>query len=118
MDEFEMDDGVRSYIGAMAPEQRPLFDRLHRLVLRLHPEATLVLSYKMPTYKVGKRRLYIGAWKHGVSIYRWQQGKESAFSSKHPQAKTSKGTIRLRLADSDAISDDELGGLVRAALDG
>jgi len=59
MDEFEMDDGVRSYIEAMAPEQRPLFDRLHRLVLRLHPEATLVLSYKMPTYKVGKRRLYI-----------------------------------------------------------
>ena len=43
MDEFEMDDGVRSYIEAMAPEQRPLFDRLHRLVLRLHPEATLVL---------------------------------------------------------------------------
>lgn len=59
-----MDDAVRSYIDAIAPEHRALFDRLDRLVFRLHPGADLVLSYKMPTYRVGKRRLHIGAWKH------------------------------------------------------
>jgi hypothetical protein len=28
-----MDDAVRTYVDAIAPEHRPLFDRLHRLVL-------------------------------------------------------------------------------------
>ncbi len=25
-------------------------------------------------YIDGRRRLYVGAWKHGLSIYGWQQG--------------------------------------------
>ncbi|HYS30358.1 MAG TPA: DUF1801 domain-containing protein, partial [Candidatus Limnocylindria bacterium] len=62
-----MDAAVRDYIDAIAPEHRPLFDRLHRLVLEAHPDASVVLSYKIPTYKVGSRRLFLGAWKHGVS---------------------------------------------------
>ncbi len=73
---------MRSYIhpwrhlarrDGIAPEHRPLFDRLHRLILAAHPGAAVVLSYKIPTYKVGGRRLYVGVWKHGVSIYGWQQ---------------------------------------------
>ena len=31
-----MDDAVRGYIEAIAPEHRPLFDRLHRLILEAH----------------------------------------------------------------------------------
>ena len=58
-----MDDAVRAYIEAIAPEHRPLFDRLHRLILDAHPEAAVVLSYQMPTYKVGRRRLFLAAWK-------------------------------------------------------
>jgi uncharacterized protein YdhG (YjbR/CyaY superfamily) len=77
----------------------------------------MVLSYRMPTYKVGKRRLHVGEWKHGISVYGWQQGKEVAFASRHPEAKTSKGTIRIRPEDSGSISDDDLCELVRAALD-
>jgi hypothetical protein len=65
---------VRDYIDAIAPEHRPLFDRLHRLVLEEHPDAAVVLSYKIPTYKVGHRRLFLGVWKHGVSIYGWGGG--------------------------------------------
>lgn len=117
MDASEADDAVRTYIDAIAPAHRPLFDRLDRLVLRLYPEADLVLSYQMPTYKVGTRRLHIGVWKHGISIYGWQQGKEAEFALRHPGTKTSKGTIRLNPDDAAAVSDDELAGLVRAALD-
>lgn len=113
---MDIDDAVRDYIEAIPPEHRPLFDRLQRLVLRRHPEVRLVLSYNMPTYKVGRRSLHVGVWKHGLSVYGWQQGKEATFVSKHPEAKTSKGTIRLRTEDGAAISDDELSGLVSAAL--
>ena len=54
-----MDEAVRSYIDGIAPESRPLFDRLHRLILVAYPDADVVLSYGIPTYQVGKRRLYV-----------------------------------------------------------
>jgi len=112
-----MDEGVRDYIDAITPAHRPLFDRIHRLVLELHPDAAMVLLYKMPAYRVGRRRLFVGVWKHGVSIYGWDEGRDAGFVARHPQLKTSTGTLRLRTADAAAISDDEFRDLVRAALD-
>ena len=112
-----MANAVREYLDAIAPEHRPLFDRLHRLVLEAHPDAAVVISYQIPTYKVGRRRLFVAAWKHGVSIYGWDQGRDAGFIARHPGLKTSKGTIRLRPQDAAGIPDDELLDLVRAALD-
>ena len=112
-----MDDAVRDYIDAIPSEHRPLFDRLHRLVLEAHPDAAVVLSYQIPTYKVGRHRLFLGVWKHGVSVYGWQEGRDAGFSELHPELRTSKGTIRLRPADAAGIPDDEFRDLARAALD-
>jgi len=108
-----IDVAVRDYIDAIAP----LFDRLHQLVLTMYPEAAVVLSYRIPTYKVGNRRLYVGVWKHWVSIYGWGQGREGALIARHPALKTSKGTIQLRPEDAAGIADEELCDLIRAALD-
>jgi uncharacterized protein YdhG (YjbR/CyaY superfamily) len=113
-----MDEAVRRYVDAIAPEHRPLFDRFHRLIMAAHPDVALLLSYQMPTYKVGNRRLYVGVWKHGISVYGWDQGRDGGFTARHPALKTSTGTIRLRPDDAAAIPDDELLDLVRAALDG
>ena len=111
-----MDDAVQAYIEAIAPEHRPLFDRLHRLVLEASPDATVVLSYGIPTYKAGRRRLFLGAWKHGISIYGWQQDHDAGFTERHPDLKTGKGTIQLRPEDATLIPDDEFRDLARAAL--
>ena len=111
------DQAVQEYIDAIIPEHRPLFDRLHRLILEAQPGATVVLSYQIPTYKVGARRLHVGAWKHGVSLYGWQQGGDAGFTVRHPELKTSKGTIRLRPEDAAGIADDEFRDLARAALE-
>ena len=108
---------MRGYIDAITPEHRPLFDRIHRLILAAHPDVAVVLSYRIPTYKVGTRRLYVGAWKHGVSLYGWPQDRDAGFTSRHPTLKTSKGTIQLRPEDAAGIPDDELRELVRAALE-
>jgi len=113
-----MDDAVRDYIDAIPPEHRLLFDRLHRLVLEAHPDVAVALSYQMPTYTVGRRRLFVGVWKHGVSIYGWEQGRDAGFTARHPALKTSKGTIQLRPDDAAGIPDAEFRDLVRAALDG
>ncbi len=110
-----MDKAVRDYVDAIAAERRPLFDRIHRLVLEAHPGASVLLSYQMPTYVVGRYRLYVGVWKHGVSFYGWEQGRDSGFSARHPELVTTKRTIRLRPDDAAAIRDDELRDLLRAA---
>jgi uncharacterized protein YdhG (YjbR/CyaY superfamily) len=112
-----MADAVQQYIDAIPREHRPLFDRLHALILDVHPEADVAISYQIPTYKVGRRRLYLGTWKHGVSIYGWEQDRDGGFTARHPELRTGKGTIRLRPDDATAIPDDELRDLIRAALD-
>ena len=112
----DMEDQVRAYIDEIPAEHRPLFDRVHRLVLEAHPEASVVLSYGIPTYKVDRRRLYVGAWKHGVSIYGWKSGADGGFMERHPGLRTSKGTIQLRPEDAGQIRDDELRELARSAL--
>ncbi|MFJ4922815.1 DUF1801 domain-containing protein [Streptomyces sp. NPDC088725] len=110
-----MDEELRAYIDGIAAEHRPLFDRIHRLILEAHPEAVMSLSYRMPTYTVGKRRLHVGVWKHGLSLYGWL-GRDAGFASRHPALTTSKGTIRLRPGDAASIPDDELRAFARAAL--
>ena len=111
-----MDEAVQRYIDAIDPAFRPLFDRVHRLITTAHPDADVVLSYQIPTYKVGKRRLHVGVWQHGISIYGWQRAGDGGFTARHPELQYSKGTIRLRPRDADALPDEELAGLVGAAL--
>ncbi|MBV9379966.1 MAG: DUF1801 domain-containing protein [Streptosporangiaceae bacterium] len=111
-----MDEAVRDYVDGIPPEHRPLFDRIHRLILEAHPDATVTLSYKMPCYKVGPRRLFLATWKHGVSIYGWRQDQDGGFVARHPELKTSTGTMQLRPEDAAAIPDDEFLALVQAAL--
>jgi uncharacterized protein YdhG (YjbR/CyaY superfamily) len=112
-----VDEAVRDYIDRIAPEHRPLFDRLHRLILAAYPDAAMALSYQMPAYKVGSRRLHLGAWKHGVSLYGWPADRAEGFLARHPGLKTSKGTIQLRPEDAASLPDEELTDLIRAALD-
>jgi uncharacterized protein YdhG (YjbR/CyaY superfamily) len=111
-----MEDAVRDYVDAIPSEHRPLFDRLHRLILEVHPDASVVISYQIPTYKMGRNRLYLGVWKHGVSIYGWGQGRDAGFTARHPELITGKGTIQLRPDDAAGIPEDEFRDLVRAAL--
>jgi Domain of unknown function (DU1801) len=113
----QADEAVQAYIDGIAAGHRPLFDRLHRLILEVHPDAHVVLSYDMPTYKVGRRRLFLGAWKHGVSVYGWSGDRDAGFTARHPELKAGKATIQLRPEDAAGIPDDEFRDLARAALE-
>ena len=37
-----MDDDVTAYVEAIRPEHRPLFDRVHRLIVDAYPEVDVV----------------------------------------------------------------------------
>ena len=110
-----MDDAVQDYIEAIDPQSRPLFDRLQGLVVEAHPDVVLTLSYGMPVFKVEDRRLFVGVWKKFVSIYGWDQGRD-AFAARHPELRTSKGTIQLPPDIAAGITDDDFRGLIRDAL--
>ena len=111
-----MDDAVRRYLEAAPAEQRVLFDRLDALVRKAYPQAGIVLSYQMPTYTVAERRLFVGIWKHGLSLYGWRQERVPTFAERHPDQVGAKGTIKLRPVDLETMTDDELLELVDAAL--
>ncbi len=112
-----MDEVMRRYRDEMDSEYRPVFDRLHRLIMAACPDAEVVLSYEMPTYRIGRRRLNVGVWKHGLSLY-VSPNRDGGFSVRHPELAAGKGTIKLRPGDAARISDAELQDLVRAALRG
>jgi uncharacterized protein YdhG (YjbR/CyaY superfamily) len=112
-----LDPEVRAYLDAAPPEHRALFDRLQALVLQAHPGAGCVLAYRMPTFVVGERRLHVGVWKHGLSLYGWEAGRDGGFVARHPELDSGKGTLRLPLSTSSELSDDELLALLRGALD-
>ena len=110
-----MDDAVRGYREEMASQYRPVFDRLHQLIVAACPDAEVVLSYGMPTYRIGRRRLNVGVWQHGLSLY-VSPDRDGGFSGRHPELAAGKGTIKLRPEDAASIGDDEFADLVRAAL--
>ena len=110
-----MDEEVRRYRDEMDTEHRPVFDRLHQLIVATCPDAKVGLSYGMPTYRIGRRRLNIAVWKHGLSLY-VSPNRDGGFSARHPELAAGKGTIKLRPEDAARIPDAELQDLIRAAL--
>ena len=110
------DDAVQAYVDAIDAEHRPLFDRLHGLIVAACPEATIRISYDIPTYEVAGRRLYLGIWQHGVSLYGWGADRDGGFLERHPDLRHGKGTIRIRPADAVDLTDDDLTSLIHAAL--
>jgi uncharacterized protein YdhG (YjbR/CyaY superfamily) len=111
-----MDEAVGDFIDGIKADQRPLFDRVHRLIMEVRPEVEMVLSYKMPTYVSGERRLHVGVWKHGLSFYGWERGRDAALVARHPALDNGKGTLRLPVGDAAHISDDELREFAAAVL--
>jgi hypothetical protein len=109
------DEAVRRYLDEMDGEFRPVFDRLHRLMAEACPDAELVVSYGMPTFRIGRRRLNVGVWQHGLSLY-VSPNRDGGFSARHPGLAAGKSTIKLRPADAAAIEDAEFQDLFRAAL--
>jgi uncharacterized protein YdhG (YjbR/CyaY superfamily) len=111
-----VDERVRAYIDGIDAEHRPLFERVHRLILEARPDAEVTFSYQMPTYRRGDHRVFVAAWRHGVSIYGVGEDRDAGFLARRPTLRTSKGTIRLRPGDAAGIADDELRDMARAAL--
>jgi hypothetical protein len=60
-----MDEAVQRYVDQIAGEHRALFDRVNGLILGAYPDAVVKLSYTMPSYWRGRRKLYVGCGSTG-----------------------------------------------------
>jgi uncharacterized protein YdhG (YjbR/CyaY superfamily) len=105
---------VHAYIDSVTDGRRALFRQLQSLILNIYPGAQVVISYGVPTYKVSSRRVHLGYWKGGVSLYTSSKN-FAEFKAKHPHFQTSKGTLRFRSEDEVPLVD--LTGVIRSAMD-
>ncbi|MHB0856633.1 MAG: DUF1801 domain-containing protein [Anaerolineae bacterium] len=111
-----MNDQVQRFMNAVPEDRKPLFDRLHALILSLYPDAQIVISYQVPTYKVKSGWVALGYWKAGVSLYTNNPQHIAEFAARHPHIKTNKASINLKLTDEVPMEDLEQ--VIRHAMEG
>ena len=107
---------VQAYIDGVAPEHRPMWDRVEGLVRALHPDVEMRITYDMPTFVVGEHRLPVGVWKHGLSLYGLHEGNDAGFIARHPELSSGRGTVKVPTSRAADITDDELISTLKAVL--
>jgi uncharacterized protein YdhG (YjbR/CyaY superfamily) len=99
---------VTDYIASVPRDHRPIFDRLHDLVLDTLPDARAVISYNMPAYVVDGvpgGRVSLSSGKTTVSLATTIAEPVRAFGAKHPRFRTGKVTVQFP-PDADLPEDD------------
>ena len=111
-----MNDEVQRFVDAIPADRRAQFDELHALILRLYPEAEVVLWFHVPTYRVKTGWVALGYWKGGVSLYTNGPHNLAGFKAEQPRVKTGKGSINFKLGDPIPIEAVEK--VIRHAMKG
>jgi uncharacterized protein YdhG (YjbR/CyaY superfamily) len=60
---------VDEYIAAQKPDARARLQELRNTIRAAVPQAAEVISYGMPTYRLGARRVYFAAAKRHCALY-------------------------------------------------
>ena len=94
-----MDASIQDYFDRVPEARREKVDRLHSLILKCFPEATVDMRYKMPTYTYGDGWVAIANQKSYVSLYTCSAEHLKEFRNAHPGIKTGKGCINFRMKD-------------------
>ena len=90
---------VAGYVAAQPAPVREILDELRRRVHAAVPNATEVISYDIPTFKVeGKSLIYIAAWKKHIAVYPIPHG-DDALERDIERHRSGKGTLKFMLAE-------------------
>ena len=107
-------DDVRAYIDGLDGPHRQLFDHLHELILGEVPDASVVISYRMPMYKIGGRHVGLNAGRpNGVTLTTTAPEHIAEFRRRHPEFKTNKASIQFGF--DDELPDDDIRDVIRRA---
>ncbi len=111
-----MNEDVRRFIGSIPADQRAQFDELQTLILRLYPQAEVVLSYHVPTYRTKSGWVALGYRKGGVSLYTNGPHNLAEFKADQPRIKTGKGSINFVAGEPVPLASVEK--VIRHAMEG
>ena len=87
---------VEDYICSFIPEIREKLNLIRFQVLEVVPEATEIISYGIPTFRLKKNLIHFAAYKNHIAIYPGPAAVEH-FAGELKEYKTSKGTIQFPL---------------------
>jgi uncharacterized protein YdhG (YjbR/CyaY superfamily) len=91
---------VDEYIAAQPVALQRVLQRVRSILRKSLPGAEEVISYQIPTYKMGgKAILYLAAWTKHYSLYAGTGGVVAAFKDELAPYQVSKGTIRFPLSE-------------------
>jgi uncharacterized protein YdhG (YjbR/CyaY superfamily) len=90
---------VDEYLAAQPESLRAILERVRIAVRKAVPGVEEVISYRIPTYKLGGRPvIYFAGWKEHFSLYPATGGVAEAFQEELAPYELSKGTIRFPLS--------------------
>ena len=110
-----MDEDVKRYFAEVPENRQPLVERLHELIVGLYPDASIDLSYRMPTYKVGDGWVALANQKRYVSLYTCGAHHLAEFKETYPAVKTGTGCINFR--PSDDVADEAIEQVIEHAIE-
>ena len=87
---------IDEYIRASPPGVRPILERIRRTVRAAAPEATEVISYRMPAFKLHGILIYFAAFQHHIGLYPPVKGDPKLVKAAGPYA-GEKGNLRFPL---------------------
>ena len=90
---------VDEYIASQSAAAQEVLNLVRTTIRKALPKAEEVISYKMPTYKLGGRAvLYCAAWKQHYSLYPVSAGLIDVIRDETASFTVEKGTIRFPLS--------------------
>ncbi|MBW6465511.1 MAG: DUF1801 domain-containing protein [Brevefilum sp.] len=87
---------VDDYIVSFPAEVHEILQKIRDIVLEVVPEAEEVISYQMPTYRLGGNLVHFAAFKSHIGLYPTPSGIE-AFQGELTPYQHAKGSIRFPL---------------------
>jgi len=87
---------IDQYLAAVSPDKRAALQKLRRTIRSAAPDAEECISYRIPTFRLGRMLVGFGATANHCTFYLLSSSTLKTYRHELEQYDTSKGTIRFR----------------------
>jgi uncharacterized protein YdhG (YjbR/CyaY superfamily) len=109
-----MNTQVKDYFEKIPESRKPGIQSLHDIILDEFPEATVDMTYKMPTFRYKEGWVAVANQKSYISLYTCGYHHIKDFKETFPKIKTGKGCINFR--EKDILPLDEIRKVIKHAI--